>query len=105
VRGGKDDPRNDSEHARKQHNVDDESGHDTLPTQHAPLSREAKATPEGWRKGDGALPKFKQWYPGGINAAPAQIEPILNIMTRASIFLRKRMDCRVKPGNDEREPL
>jgi hypothetical protein len=67
VRGGKDDPRNDSEHARKQHNVDGESGHDTLPTQHAPLSREAKTTPEGWRKGDDGMPKFKQWYPGGIS--------------------------------------
>jgi hypothetical protein len=42
-------------------------------------------------------------------AAPAQIEPLLHrharISTRASIFLRKRMDCRVKPvkpGNDDR---
>jgi hypothetical protein len=24
------------------------------------------------------------------------------LMTRASIFLRKMMDCRVKPGNDDR---
>jgi hypothetical protein len=70
VRGGKDDPRNDSEHARKQHNVDGESGHDTLPTQHAPLSREAKTTPEGWRKSDDGVPKFEQWYPSGISLHP-----------------------------------
>jgi hypothetical protein len=26
---------------------------------------------------------------------------VFDLMTRASIFLRKVMDCRVKPGNDE----
>jgi hypothetical protein len=70
VRGGKDDPRYERRHARKQHNVDDELRHDTLPTHTRPLSRcGLTRTPEAWRKGDGALPKFKQRYPCGKRVA------------------------------------
>jgi hypothetical protein len=45
-------------------------------------------------------------FPGELQARPARIEPLLTTVMRGLDprihLLAKRMDCRVKPGNDNR---
>jgi hypothetical protein len=67
LRGSYNDPRNERERARIQQDMEDESGHGTLPitTQSLLSRRGAYVTPEAWRKGDGARPNLSSGTPVG----------------------------------------